>query len=220
MSTEDGPLLRDAGWRSAAGAVIVSVLLFAQLGCANGDRAPRAADEGDCGAAAVFGGRTYYAVSVPGNKVIPQVPGPLGTAIEECGGATGSSVDVYAIAGIDPRVALARADNTVVYVPNGRCDGFRGWNGFFRCLTRRLELGGSRYTALRLARPAPVAAAAGTGVLERPGHPPVRVRVLSIAGVPREQAVALAKDPRQVFVADGVCDRVADVPFEECLGLS
>jgi hypothetical protein len=106
-------------------------------------------------------------------------------------------------------VALVRSDRAdTVYVARGRCANVRGWDGFVTCLGERLDLGGRRYSAVRvsgdLGAPPEQSATVLAAVLETKSSERT-TKVRPLRGVAVERAVSLAADPRTLFIADGDC---------------
>jgi uncharacterized protein DUF6281 len=96
----------------------------------------RGSSGGSCAAAVRFRGVDYL-----GNKLhgVTLVAGStLGTAEQPpCGDTAGAQIDVVALRGVDPAVAIARpGERDVVYVARGRCAGFTDDRAFVACLLR------------------------------------------------------------------------------------
>ena len=89
---------------------------------------------GACAAVLRFRGADYLGNKLHGIALEPAAS--LGTAEEPtCEGTGGGQVDVVALRGIEPSVAIGRPDEPdTVYVAPGRCSGFTDDRAFVACL--------------------------------------------------------------------------------------
>jgi hypothetical protein len=177
-----------------------------------------------------FRGLAYASETVPGSVTLP-AGGELGSGqldeapdpAEPCKRQR-RTVTVRAIAGIDPRVAVAAAGvDGLGFVLGARCSGAEPaarWS----CLRAPLSYQGVRYTPISYpAQPSPQGTVAlgeqlGSGTL---GGDTVSVRALR--GVDPSIAVGLDGRPAEAFVAPGVCayerfsNRAAQDDLARCL---
>jgi uncharacterized protein DUF6281 len=89
---------------------------------------------GACIATVRFRGADYFGNKLHGVTLEPAAS--LGTAEQPgCEGSAAAQVEVVALQGVDPSVAIGRPDEPdAVYVAGGRCSGFTDDRAFVDCL--------------------------------------------------------------------------------------
>ena len=199
------------------------------------DRAPKAVaaaqskpaptGSGACVAALEFQGIQYFGSRL--QNMTLRLGGSIGTAVvpactDTGGGSEGATggplatVDVQAVEGADPPVAIGRSDEpNVLYIVGGRCARVQEGADLTNCLRERLSFRDRAYRPTRIT--APLAEELGQAQLERVTTPSSTqpTQVFRVAGVDPGMAVALASG--EIYVADGRCGVWGIPRFLTCL---
>jgi hypothetical protein len=199
----------------AAAALVALLVIVATRHGASSPSRGGSSSSASCLSTLSWSGGSYVGnglpAAVPTGRSLAPGTAPL------CDSSGSESVAVAAIDGVDPQTAVASAaDPTIVYIAAGRCAGVPSADAL-TCLRESLAFGGRRYVATELIEPLTAGAPAGAATLRtNAGARDVRVR--SLAGVDPAAAVTTSdRAAREIFVADGVCEKFSLSELRACL---